>query len=250
MYYIVLDLEFNQDFPSLQDIELKRQRSFFEIIQIGAIKLDRDLNYIDNFSRYIKPRVYSRVSPFISELTGITTEQLMKEKEFEDVYEDFLQFIGGMYPFCIWGMSDIRIMFKNIDYHKIDNKSMPRSYINLQPYASKFLGISTKKLLGLEYTLEELNIDTKYRFHNAVNDAFYTAEIFKKIYNPSIIPIVYDPNYIKPGPEKIKTVVNYDALFNQFRKMYDRDITDEEQKMIKLAYLMGKTGQFVEKEKP
>ncbi|MDR7870728.1 MAG: 3'-5' exonuclease [Tissierellaceae bacterium] len=249
MYYIVLDLEFNQDFPSLQDVEMKRQRSFFEIIQIGAIKLDAGLNNIDVFNRYIKPMVYSEVSSYVTDLTGITSEQIIKEDKFPEVYDDFIEFVEGMDSvFCTWGMSDMRILFKNTDYHKTDNQSMPKSYINLQPYASKFLGLSSKKLLSLEYALEALGIDTQYKFHNAANDAYYTAEIFKEIYNPFMDPKQYDPNYVKPRPPKIKRVVNYDALLNQFQKMYARDITKEEQEMISLAYLMGKTHQFLEEE--
>ncbi len=93
MYYIVLDLEFNQDFSSLQRLDLKGNRSLLEIIQIGAVKLDNNLNTIDSFNRYIKPSIYAKVSEFITELTGITTEQLMKEKEFPQVYHEFTQFI-------------------------------------------------------------------------------------------------------------------------------------------------------------
>lgn len=230
MYYIVLDLEFNQDFSSLQGDDLKRQRSFFEIIQIGAIKLDEELNYISTFNRYIKPSVYSKMNTYVTELTGITTEKIMNEDIFPKVYDEFIEFVRGMDSvFCTWGMSDMRILFKNIDYYKIDNQYIPRSYINLQPYASKILGISSKRLLSLENALEALNIDSQYRFHNAANDAYYTAEILKKIYNPFMEPKEYDPNYVKPRPEKIKRVVNYEALMQQFRKMYDRDITEEEQ---------------------
>lgn len=246
MYYIVLDLEFNQYFPSLQNPDFQRRRSVFEIIQIGAIKLDMDLNIMGTFNQYIKPIIYSEVSPFITELTGITTEQLMDEKEFPKVYEEFIRFIKDKESIlCTWGMSDIRELFRNADYHKIDNQFLPRSYINLQPYASKFLGFSTKKLLKLEYVVKILNIDTRYNFHNAMNDAYYTAKIFKKLHNLSMEPKLYDPNYVKPRPIKRKISVDFDGLIQQFEKMYARDLTDEEQKIIKLAYLMGKTSQFI-----
>jgi len=144
MYYIVLDLEFNQDFSSLQRLDLKGNRSLLEIIQIGAVKLDNNLNTIDSFNRYIKPSIYAKVSEFITELTGITTEQLMKEKEFPQVYHEFTQFIGNKDSImCIWGLSDIKELFKNAKYHNIDDQALPRSYINLQPYTSKFLGFSS-----------------------------------------------------------------------------------------------------------
>lgn len=251
MYYIALDLEFNQDFPSLQNLDFKRNRSLFEIIQIGAIKLDKNFNSIATFNRYIKPSIYLRVSEFITELTGITTKQLMKEKEFPEVYQDFIQFLGSKDSvLCIWGLSDIRELFKNTSYHKIDNQSLPRSYIDLQPYASKFLGFSSKRLLRLEYVVNELGIKSPYKFHDAVNDAYYTAEIFKRVFDPSIEPKIYNPNYVKPKPIKIKKVVDYDGLYKQFEKMYNRSLIHEEKEMIRLAYLMGKTKQFIKVEGP
>ena len=251
MYYIVLDLEFNQDFPSLQKHDFKRNRSLLEIIQIGAIKLDKNFNTIGSFNRYIKPRIFLRVSEFITELTGITTEQLMDEKEFPEVYHEFIQFIGSKDSIlCIGGLSDIRELFKNTKYHKIDDISLPRSYINLQPYTSKFLGFSSKRLLSLEYAVNALGIKSPFNFHDALNDAYYTAEIFKKIFTSSIKPNLYDPNYVKAKPIKIRKVVDYGALNKQFEKMYNRPLTHEETEMIRLAYLMGKTKQFLKVERP
>lgn len=246
MHYIVLDLEFNQDFPSLDNPDFKRRRSVFEIIQIGAIKLDENFNTIASFNRYVKPTIYSKVSPFITKLTGITTEQVMNEKEFPEVYEDFLQFIEDKESiFCTWGMSDMKELFKNLGYHKLDNKSLSRSYINLQPYVSKFLGLPSKKLLSLQNAVKALNIEISYEFHSAIHDAYYTAEIFKKIYDPSIVAKLYDPYYVKPKPKPRKRKIDYKGLINQFEKMYDRDLTKEEKDMIILAYKMGKTNQFL-----
>ena len=77
-------------------------------------------------------------------------------------------------------------------------------FINLQPYVSKHLGISQKKLLSLQNAIEVLNIPITYNFHNALYDAYYTAEIFKKIYTSSIQPKIYDPSYIKIKPARRK----------------------------------------------
>ncbi len=118
-------------------------------------------------------------------------------------------------------------------------------FINLQPYVSKYLGISEKKLLGLQNAIEMLDIPITYNFHNALYDAYYTAEILKKIYTSSIQPRSYDPSYIKIRPIQRKKQIDYDSLIQQFRKMYERDMTEEEQEMIKLAYKMGKTHQFL-----
>jgi len=245
MHYIVFDLEFNQDFSSLQAIDIKKHQYLFEIIQVGAIKLDFELNTIDTFNQYIKPSIYTKINPFITELTGITTEQLLTEKSFIEVYKNYIEFINNTDSiFCIWGMSDIKELFKNAEYHQLNNKLLPKMFINLQPHVSINLGIHSKKLLRLQSAVEMLKIPTTYKFHDALCDAFYTAEIFKKIYNSSIQPKLYDPSYVAIKPRQRKRVIDFDKLITQFEKMYARKITQEEQDMIKLAYKMGKTNQF------
>ncbi len=240
MHYIVFDLEFNQDFTSV------RAHYPFEIIQIGAIKLDQQLNTLGTFNRFIKPTFYTEISSFITELTGITTEQLQSESIFPDVYTDFIEFIGETEThFCIWGMSDIKELFRNIDGHQLNRKSLSRSYINLQPYASIYLELPGKNLLGLRTTVEALNLPITLDFHNALHDAFYTAEIFKKIMNASIQPKFYDPSFVIVKPRQIKREIDFPKLLEQFKKMYAREMTQEEQEIIILAYKMGKTNQFL-----
>ena len=79
MQYIVFDLELNQDIPLSKNRSRSKGKYPFEIIQIGAIKLDSNLNTIDTFNSYVKPDIYTRVSPFITKLTKITTRQLNRE---------------------------------------------------------------------------------------------------------------------------------------------------------------------------
>lgn len=248
MYYIIFDLEFNQDFTSIQDFNRKGTRYPFEIIQIGAIKLDKEFNTIDTFDHYVKPTIYSEISPFVTELTGITTDQLHAEEPFSKIYDSFLEFIGGLDSvFCIWGTSDIKELFRNAEYHELNNMLLPKNYINLQPYVSKHLNLPAKDLLRLKHAVEALGLRLSFPFHNAFHDAYYTSEIFKKIYNSSIHPLLYDTanTTIRPIQRKGKRVIDIDKLLQQFEKMYTRQITEEEQEMIKLAYKMGRTNQFL-----
>jgi len=122
---------------------------------------------------------------------------------------------------------------------------LPKMFINLQPYVSKYLNLPLKNLLGLQHAVEALNIPITYTFHNAYHDAFYTAEVFKKIYNSSIHPKLYDPSYKNFRPKHGKREIDIDKLLQQFEKMYARKITEEEQGMIMLAYKMGRTNQFL-----
>ncbi len=77
------------------------------------------------------------------------------------------------------------------------------------------------------------------------NNAFYIAEVFKKIYNSSIQPRPYNPSKRIVRPKHPKREIDIDKLIQQFAKMYARSMTDEEQKVIMLAYKMGRTNQFL-----
>lgn len=247
MSFIVFDLELNQDFSSLQKkSEGKRSLCPFEIIQIGAVKLDHELKTLAAFDRYIKPSIYEKINPFITELTGITTSQLQSEEPFSQVYEAFSEFISGSDPvFCSWGMSDIKELFSNVEEHGLSSKPLPRKFINLQPYVSLFFNYSTRNLLRLEYAVKAFNLPVIHSFHNAFGDAYYTAEIFRKIYNPFIQPKIYDSSFKITRPRQPKRTIDTNGLINQFEKMYDRKMTAEEQSIILLAYKMGKTNQFL-----
>ncbi|WFR57415.1 exonuclease domain-containing protein [Anaerocolumna sp. AGMB13025] len=260
MNYIVFDLEFNQDLPSLQEnkhlnwkneilaVNPETRSGFpYEIIQIGAVKLDEKLKTTGTFNRYVKPVIYKEVSSFVTELTGITTEQLNDGVPFTLAYLSFLEFIGGTDAIlCVWGMSDLNVLYKNAGYHRLDTGLIPKQYLNIQSYVPAYLNLSDKKLIGLQTTAELLEIPLSVDFHDAGNDAIYTAQIFRKIYSPSLIPDVYEYTDVSPVKRSHKKTINYDKLLKQFEKMYGRPMTKEETEIIELAYKMGRTGQFTE----
>lgn len=248
--YIVFDLEFNQDFSDESAKNVNGYKFPFEIIQIGAVKLDFQLNIIGSFNSYIKPDIYKKVSPFIEELTGIKTDMLINEKSFPDVYNEFIDFIGDVNSvFCVWGMSDLREMYKSAEYYKEDHSLLPKLFINVQPHASLYFHIPKNTQMRLQSVVDMLKIPVIHQFHNALYDSYYTAEIFKKIYDDSFEPAIYNPSYVRPRIRQTKRIIDTDALINQFEKMYNRTISEEEKSMIILAYKMGKTNQFLRDDK-
>ncbi|MBH1940813.1 exonuclease domain-containing protein [Mobilitalea sibirica] len=254
MQYIVFDLEFNQASSSEIVPSDKKAKSQcpFEIIQIGAIKLASDFRATATFNRFIKPAVYKKVSPFITDLTGITTEQLVKEGLFPEVFYAFLDFIGepSEAVFCVWGRTDMKELYRNAKYYDLDQNLLPKMYINVQPYVSTYLGFSKNNLLRLQNSVEALGIGITFPFHNALYDAYYTAQILKKLNPISIQAMLYDPSYVGIKHRQPKRVIDFDKLIGQFEKMYARNMTEEEKQIIKLAYQMGKTQQFIRTETP
>ncbi len=249
MDYIVFDLEFNQDFSITGNRRMLR--SCFEIIQIGAIKLDEHFHSVDTFRCNVRPTIYPEVNPFITELTGLTTEHLASEDTFPSVYKSFADFSGGSESiFCSWGVADMKELFRNIEYHNLDLKRVSKRHINLQPFASHHFNLSQKKMMKLKTAAELLSIPLVYPFHDALNDAYYAAEIFKRIQNESIRPKRYNPEQAAAFSQSAcrgqpKQKIDLNKLLLQFKKMYSRELTEEEKSMVILAYKMGKTRQFL-----
>ncbi len=243
MRYVVFDLEFNQGFEET----LTDKNCPFEIIQIGATTLNDQLEEISSFNQLIKPQIYKEINPYVNSLTGLTVEKLSNEDTFDRVFTSFLTYINeGDIIFCTWGMSDIKELFRNAQYYRLPISSIPKKYINLQPYVSKYLHFPKNICVSLRDAINFLKIDHSNHFHDAYYDALYTSKIFQLIADPNIPIQIYDPSGPPREPRPKKQQLNTDKLISQFEKMFKREMTSNEQTVIKLAYLMGKTGQFLE----
>lgn len=249
MNYVIFDLEFNQGYKYKRKNKSRvNTKCRFEIIQIGALKLDKDLKTIDTLDRLVRPKVYDHLHHFIAEMTSITEEKLKYAKSFNKVYEEFINFVGDDSILCTWGVSDMRELVRNIHFHKLDATSLPKEYIDIQRIASTYLKTPNGNSVGLKNAVKALELPLESQFHDAFNDAFYTAEVFKKIHTGDILPITYNINENKTDSnsdfnnEIVR--INYEKLLLQFEKMFGREMTSEEKKIIKLAYNMGRTGQF------
>lgn len=246
MNYIIFDLEFNQGFKSSNENKnLSNPKCPFEIIQIGAIKLDESLKEIATMNSLVRPNIYTDINPYVKEITCITLDMVCNAKPFEEIYREFIKLTqGDNNILCVWGMGDMKELFRNIKYYELDTTHIPKECINLQRHASKYFNCPKGINIGLQNAAELLTVSPNGQFHDAFNDAFYTAEIFKKLYSKNMKPIIYNfhNQFIRRKTENKK--VDYNKLIEQFEKMYNREMTEEEQSIIKLAYKMGKTNQF------
>lgn len=247
MNYIFYDLEFNQNNINTPN-NISVSQLPFEIIQIGALKLDEDLEVISTFNEFIKPTVYNDINPYVENITKITKDMLAKCDTFTSTYNRFIEFLGNEdVILCVWGKADLKEFIRNIKFNNLSTEIFPTKYIDVQKHTSKFFKLSKGTQIGLKPAVELLNIDFQENFHNAFYDAFYTSEIYKKIINIDIVP----ENYIYVNKNDIKNTyknkIDTISLFKQFNKMYNREMSEEEKSIIKTAYNMGRTKQFLMK---
>lgn len=208
MAFIIIDLEFNNlegihryypniyaDYPELNSINLKN-----EIIEIGAIKLDNYMKPLEEFKAFIRPSAIPVLNPKISEITNIQEEDLKYGLSFQEGLEKLSMLIDEGDIICSWAKDDIIEIINNAIHYKYNNLDWLKNYLDLQEYSTKIL--AKKKKLSLKNALEELKIKVdNNKLHDALNDAIFTAEIFKRIYNSRVLK-----NYI------IKDIYNMPAV--------------------------------------
>jgi inhibitor of KinA sporulation pathway (predicted exonuclease) len=251
MHYIVFDLEFNQaEHPSKVNKDAADIKCPFEIIQIGAVKLDENLKQIGSFNKLVRPEIYKELNKYVKAITNLTIEDLNSSKDFSIVYDEFLEFIEGeSCILCVWGTVDLKELIRNIKYYKLDASSLTKDYIDIQKHATKYLKCPKGTSIGLQNAVEVLGVPLRHNLHDAYYDAYYTAEIFRKIFDKSIKPKKYE-TYRRKSSIIQKYKVDTEKMYIQFEKMLNRKVTEEEKSIIKLAYMMGKTNQFlIEPEK-
>jgi len=253
MNYIVFDLEFNQKYEDKKEHFEKKDESKeknknstlpFEIIQIGALKLNENFEKISTFNFLIKPTIHTILHPYVETLTKISKNNINSSETFPNIYDKFIKFIGEEEAIlCVWGIIDIKELLRNIKFHNISTASLPTKYIDVQNHASKYFNTKKGIKIGLKNAIELLDVTLHGNFHDAFNDAYYTGEVLKKLYNKNIKPLSY--NSSSRNTSSVKEKVDMNAVFDQFKKMYKRNLSKEEKSMISLAYTMGRTNQFL-----
>lgn len=175
--YIVFDLEWNQC-PEGKDCS--NDKIPFEIIEIGAVKLDKKRRIVSEFHKLVKPAIYQEMHFKISEVTHMNMKELMGYGEpFPKVAAEFLEWCGEAPVFCTWGSMDLTELQRNMDYYGIPNPfSWPLLYYDIQKLYSLLYGDGKSKS-SLDMAAAELNTLEERPFHRALDDAYYTGKIMR-----------------------------------------------------------------------
>ncbi len=174
MNYIVLDMEWNQPYSKYKK-HIGSMALRGEIIQIGAVKLNRRLKICGKFDRTIKPRFYKKLNHHVEKITGITQSQLDASEDFEKVFDKFRKFCGRNCRLVTWGTDDIPMLRDNLCAYGIDPVILPKNY-NLQVIFNQQITHQNKQW-SLDSAIEYLGIEQNEHPHNALFDAISTARI-------------------------------------------------------------------------
>ena len=225
MNYIVFDLEWNQ---SPKGKEGAIDHLPFEIIEIGAIKLDENRNPIGEFQQLVSPSVYSQIHYKISEVTHLDMKTLQREGvPFSEAISSFLAWCGKDFWFVTWGSMDLTELQRNMVYFGEEIPfPMPLLYYDLQKlYSLEYHGGDEK--MSLDQAVEEMGIpvDEEKPFHHALDDAFYTGQIMAKMGFDQVKAFISMDYYRLPEREEDQVVLN----FPEYTKFVSREFWDKEE---------------------
>ena len=221
MNYIVFDLEWNQN-PAGK--KTRNDKLPFEIIEIGAVKVNSKKEITDSFHRLIKPQVYNWIHDSIHEVIHVDYKDLMCGVPFEQAAREFLDWCGEDWYFFTWGNQDVMELQRNMKYYHMDPlASAPIRFLDVQKLFS--IRYEDRKLRrSLEFAIDFLHIEKDIPFHRAFSDAYYTARILAKIEPEVRVNYSFD-TYILPKSHEEEIHV----LFPDYMKYISREFEDKQE---------------------
>lgn len=182
MDYIILDLEWNQPVSKNSYPYLKIGDRFSnEIIEIGAVRIDSSFKTTDTFKAIVRPKYYKKLNSNVLKITQLDKDEIKEGQNFLDAILDFREWCGTDFSIFTWGRDDIYVLKQNLDFYGVDIRWISDWY-NLQAiYGIECFGNRNQR--SLSSAIEHLGIEQSEskHFHDALDDAYYTAKVFLKL---------------------------------------------------------------------
>ena len=241
MNFIVFDLEWNQC-PDGKDKENKDLP--FEIVEIGAVKLNDNREIIDEYSQLVSPVVYRELHKITKGIIHLSMKDLDEGVRFRKAAREFFEWCakGGEYIFCSWGALDLYELQRNCRYFDVRHDfGMPLVFYDLQKLYSLCFD-DGKSRLSLEAAVDELGLEKSIPFHAALFDATYTAMVFEKIDFEKVKQYTSVDTFVIPKNRKEEYTINY-GTYSKYvsRGFIDRDAAMKDGMVLStVCYLCGK----------
>lgn len=169
MSYVFFDLEWNQGYPRSEADKLD------EIIQFGAYQLEDWQAEGEAFSAYVRPTIHRKLHHRVRKMLPLDQKELFRADRFPEVATRFFDWCGDCATFFTWGPSDARVLDINLAWYGLEE------YLSLEIYdlqrAFDLMILGTDQQTALKDAVETLGIVAEKEFHDACNDAYYTALI-------------------------------------------------------------------------
>lgn len=172
MNFIVFDLE-----ATCWD---QYDKSDNETIEIGALKINKNLEIESEYQKFIKPLKYPILSDFCKKLTTISQAEIDEAGHFYDVIEDFKKWIGRDYVLCSWGYYDQKQFESDCSLSNIED-SWTKKHISIKHQYGDLKKL--KRPVGMMKALEIEGLSAGGTHHRGIDDARNISKIFIKYFD-------------------------------------------------------------------
>ena len=169
MSYVFFDLEWNQGYPRSEVDKLD------EIIQFGAYQLKDWQAEGVAFSAYVRPTIHKKLHHRVRKMLPLDQKDLLRAQRFPEVADTFFHWCGPDARFFTWGPSDAKVLDLNLAWYGMEQ------YLSIDVYdlqrAFDLMIMGSDQQTALKDAVEKLGLQDELEFHDACNDAYYTARI-------------------------------------------------------------------------
>lgn len=186
---IILDLEWNRGYD---------QKPLDEILQIGAVRLDRLGGPItDVFNVYIRPVVHKKFDKGAKKLPSLRAS-LESELTFSGAMAAFRDWCGGDTECAAWGPGDLDTLEQNGSYWDVPIPPL-RPVCDVQRAFSHQAGAEGQQI-ALWRAVEYCRIPDIFDYHDALSDVVYTAMVAQFLTDEALS---WEPPPRLPGKGKL-----------------------------------------------
>lgn len=149
-----------------------------EIIEIGAVRFDREGNETGRFSEFCRPKKHPVISDFCNSLTTITQSDIDVARSADEVIREFFDWAGG-HTLVSWGHYDKNQLIHDTKLNGItDDKGLLRNHRSIKHLYQKWTG--DKKAIGVKWVLQKEAMTFDGTQHRGIDDAINISKIFLK----------------------------------------------------------------------
>lgn len=181
MTFIIVDIEATCDRDNPNWL-----RENMEPIEIGAVAVNDAGIVIGEFSTFIRPEMFPKLSNFCKGLTTITQDQVDNAEVFKVAYQKFEKWALSFEKpkFCSWGGYDSREL--NRQCKKRNMKFNFKEVLNLKELFAK--SQSLQKEIGVGNALIKAKLNFEGTPHRGIDDAKNIAKLLKYSYYGEKVP--------------------------------------------------------------
>ncbi len=162
-------------------------RNEMEVIEIGAIAVNEELEPISEFARFVHPVRHQTLSDFCTELTTITQADVDEAEPFYQVAAEMALWAAEheISWWGSWGKYDRSQLTQDVQFHRVPDP-LPQPHFNIKEAFTARQSI--KRRLGLGGAVKLAGLEFEGTAHRAISDARNIVRVLPFVLGDQLTP--------------------------------------------------------------